>query len=257
MVAHLPPAQLSHRENRIRPGIPEALPDGRLLAGRHVREQGFGHVAQGSLPRGRRPCRAGRGRRSGGPPCPGSCAGSTRPRRGSPAPRSNSASSARRSARSRGRFRISESVEQFVDHPRVVDEHPRQERAAADVHVQLQDRQVEAEQLPQHRLRAERRGHLLEVVEGLVRVGVSPPPPGAVAGRCWPGSAGTGGRQERHRLLGELGQVRERRRARRGTRTCPRTAVPSPRPGPGRGSGRSPAPWPAAPRRRTSGAAGG
>ena len=66
-----------------------------------------------------------------------------------------------------------QAVEQLVDHARVVDQDLRQELAVADVHVQLQPRRVEAEQLPQDRLAAERRGHLFQVDQRQVGSGVA------------------------------------------------------------------------------------
>ena len=164
--------------------------------------------------------------------------GSTRPAR---RPRgSSSASSARRSARSRGWFRTRLSSSSSIM-PGLLMRISDRNWLSHRVDVQLQARRVEAEQLPQHRLGAQRRGHLLQVVEGQVRVGRVGDRPQQLRGdagqevpapAAWTGTA---------LLLGQPGQVLAG-----GRHVAERVAAedrgrPSPRPGRGRGSGRSPA----------------
>src|SRR5262249_60700340 len=65
-----------------------------------------------------------------------------------------------------------QAVEQFVDHPRVVDEDLRKELApGTKIDIQFQCRFVEAEQLPEDRLGAQRRRHLFQVDQGHVGIG--------------------------------------------------------------------------------------
>ena len=170
----------------IRAGMPSAQQ--RILQGRDLHQDRLGQIAQGvrRLDDGR-PCRGCRARRCAAVPCPGSCAGSDRDRRhcgtGRPAPDT---------APRRGRVEH-QAVEQLVDHAGVVDEDFRQELApGAQLDVELQARRVEAEQLPQDRLAAERRGDLFEIDEGHVGVGRLGDGAQKLRARCWPGTAGSG-----------------------------------------------------------------
>ena len=101
-----------------------------------------------------------------------------------------------------------QAVEQLVDHAGVVDEDFREELApGAQIDVELQARRVEAEQLPQHRLAAERGRHLFEVDQGHVGVGRLGDGAEQLRGDAGEEVPAAARRQERHRLVRELRQV--------------------------------------------------
>ena len=109
-----------------------------------------------------------------------------------------------------GRPRLVEhqAVEQLVDHPRVVDQEPRQERAAgAQLDVELEARRVGAEQLPEHGLGPQRRGHPLQVRQRPVGVGGVGDRPQQLRRDARQEVPAPAGRQERHRLAGQLREV--------------------------------------------------
>ena len=100
-----------------------------------------------------------------------------------------------------------ETVEQLVDHARIGDEQIREERArGAEPHRQVERRRMEAEQLPEHTLAAQRIGHRRERGErgvGVGRVADRGQEPRGDRGEEVPAAAG---REEPHPLLPERGE---------------------------------------------------
>ncbi len=115
-----------------------------------------------------------------------------------------------------------QAVHQAVDHARVAGEDARQVGAVgAEFDVQPQAGRIEAEQLPEHALAAQRVAHLVEVHQRRVGIGRGGDRLRATAGRWRPGSAGSAAWRGSGSSPRPAPSGCDRPASRRGRDTCP------------------------------------